>query len=107
MDNLYEGIRRYHEYLAQKFDEPFDKARPLTDSKRPLYGYYWTDDAKYILYVKDKDGDENINIFAVSPYEKVENGKLPESRNLTPFKDIAAQIYATSQKSGCNHDRYQ
>ncbi|HPE09908.1 MAG TPA: S9 family peptidase [Saprospiraceae bacterium] len=92
----YEGIMNI---WLKKFDEPFDKARPLTDSKRPLYGYYWTDDAKYILYVKDKDGDENINIFAVSPYEKVENGKLPESRNLTPFKDIAAQIYATSQKN--------
>ncbi|MFN9884123.1 MAG: hypothetical protein ACK53R_12125, partial [Bacteroidota bacterium] len=37
---------------VKKFDEPFDKARVLTDRKRPLYGYFWTYDSKYILYIK-------------------------------------------------------
>ena len=92
----YKGIMNI---WLKKFDEPFEKARPLTDSKRPFYGYYWTEDGKYILYAKDKDGDENLNIFAVSPNEKVAAGKLPKSRNLTPMKDVAAQIYATSKKS--------
>jgi dipeptidyl aminopeptidase/acylaminoacyl peptidase len=92
----YKGIMNI---WLKKFDEPFEKARPLTDSKRPFYGYYWTEDGKYILYAKDKDGDENLNIFAVSPNEKVAAGKLPKSRNLTPMKDVAAQIYATSKKN--------
>ena len=89
----YEGILNI---WIKAFDEPFENARPLTDSKRPLYGYFWTDDSKYILYVKDKDGDENINVFAVDPKEKVAGGSLPESRNLTPLKDVTAQIYSVS-----------
>lgn len=83
---------------VKKLDEPFEKARPLTDSQRPLYGYFWTYDSKYILYVKDKDGDENMNVFAVDPKAKVAEGKIPESKNLTPLKDITAQIYSVSLK---------
>lgn len=81
------------------FNEPFDKARPLTDSARPLYGFFWTYDSKYILYVKDKDGDENINVFAVSPTAKATTTGVPESRNLTPKKDVTAQIYNVSQNN--------
>ena len=61
----------------KKFDEPFEKARPLTDSSRPLYGYFWTDDSQYILYVKDKDGDENINVFAVNPLSEATDTGVP------------------------------
>lgn len=91
----YKGIMNV---WVKKFDEPFDKARPLTDSQRPLYGYFWTDDSKYILYVKDKDGDENINIFAVDPMASAnaETG-VPESRNLTPLNEVTAQIYDVSR----------
>jgi dipeptidyl aminopeptidase/acylaminoacyl peptidase len=83
---------------VKKFDEPFDKARPLTNSTRPFYGYFWTRDAKYLLYVKDKDGDENMNIFAVDPQGKAGDGGVPESMNLTPLKEVAAQIYMVSKK---------
>ncbi|MDR6458270.1 dipeptidyl aminopeptidase/acylaminoacyl peptidase [Chryseobacterium vietnamense] len=82
---------------VKKIDEPFDKARPLTDSKRPLNGYFWSEDGKYILYVKDNNGDENMNIFAVDPMAKVAKG-VPESRNITPLKDVTAQIYMVSRK---------
>lgn len=104
---------------VKKFDEPFDKARPITESPRPLYGYFWTRDSKNILYVKDKDGDENINIFAVNPMATAPAGSVPESRNLTPMKDIRAQINMVSRKNpdlmyiGLNdrdkawHDLYQ
>lgn len=84
---------------VKSFDEPFEKARPLTDSQRPLYGYFWTEDGKYILYVKDKDGDENMNVFAVQPNDKAEKGKVPTSRNLTPLEDVSAQIYMVSRKN--------
>jgi dipeptidyl aminopeptidase/acylaminoacyl peptidase len=79
--------------------EPFEQARPLTDSPRPLYGYFWTYDGKYILYVKDKDGDENINVYAVDPAAKMEDGKIPESRNLTPKEDVQARIFSVSQNN--------
>lgn len=88
----YEGIMNV---WIKAFDEPFENARPLTDSERPLYGYFWTIDGKYILYAKDKDGDENINIFAVDPTEGTQEA-LPESRNLTPLDEVTARIYQVS-----------
>ena len=91
----YDGIMNI---WVKKFDDPFDAARPITDSKRPMYGYSWTIDGKYILFVKDKDGDENMNIFAVDPMAKAEEGKVPEARNLTPREDVTAQIYQASDK---------
>src|SRR4029079_15158622 len=45
---------------VKKIDEPFENARPLTDNKRPLMNYFWTKDSKYILFLKDQNGDENI-----------------------------------------------
>jgi len=92
----YEGIMNI---WVKKFDEPFTKARPLTDSKRPMRGYFWSYDGKYILYVKDENGDENINIFAVDPMETVENNSVPTSRNITPLKEITAQINLVSKKN--------
>lgn len=92
----YQGIMNI---WVKKFDEPFEQARPLTDNRSPLYGYYWSEDGRYILYVKDKDGDENINAFVVDPNEVNDTGTMPVSRNLTPFKDVLVQIYAVSQKN--------
>lgn len=92
----YDGIMNV---WIKKFDESFEEARPLTKSERPLYGYFWTFDGKYILYVKDNDGDENMNVFAVNPTEEVEGDEVPESRNLTPMKDVTARIFHVSQKN--------
>ena len=83
----------------KKFDEPFEKARPLTDSKRPMMGYFWTYDGKYILYVKDENGDENVNVFAVDPMAKLAANSVPTSRNLTPLKEVTAQIQSVSMKN--------
>jgi dipeptidyl aminopeptidase/acylaminoacyl peptidase len=85
---------------VKAFDQPFDEARPLTDSARPMYGYSWTEDGRYILYAKDKDGDENINVFAVDPNASpLPGSQVPESRNLTPFEDVTAQIMHVSQSN--------
>src|SRR6202046_5246515 len=52
-------------------NEPFSAARLLTtETKRPIAGFFWTRDSKYILYVKDNDGDENYNVYAVDPGAK-------------------------------------
>ena len=83
----------------KKFDEPFEKARPLTNSKRPMQGYFWTYDGKYILYVKDENGDENRNVFAVDPMAKPVSNSVPISRNMTPLKEISAQIDLVSIKN--------
>ena len=97
----YEGIMNI---WVKKFDEPFEKARPLTNSKRPMQGYFWTNDGKYILYVKDKNGDENINIFAVDPMATAKANKVPVSRNLTPLKEITAQNKFGQQKKSRFND---
>lgn len=91
----YQGIMNV---WVKEFAEPFEDARPLTDSKRPLYGYTWTEDGKYILFVKDSGGDENMNLFAVDPLaQPTGDAQIPESRNLTPMEDVTARIMHASQ----------
>src|ERR671913_1831129 len=37
---------------VKRADEPFDKARLITnETKRPIRGYFWSRDGKYILFV--------------------------------------------------------
>ena len=75
-------------------DEPFSAARLLTaELKRPIAGYFWSRDSKYILYVKDNDGDENYNVYAVDPAAKPAAGAdAPASRDLTGLKGIRVQL---------------
>lgn len=76
-------------------DEPFSAARLLTtEKKRPVAGYFWTRDSKYILYVKDNDGDENYNVYAVDPAAKPAAGAdAPASRDMTGVKGVRVVIY--------------
>ncbi|MCF6296469.1 MAG: S9 family peptidase [Flavobacteriaceae bacterium] len=84
---------------VKKFDEPFEKARPLTNNERPLGGYFWTYDSKYILFVKDNKGDENYNVYAVDPKDKaVKETGVPVFKNLSPMKDVRVMIYQVSRK---------
>jgi dipeptidyl aminopeptidase/acylaminoacyl peptidase len=75
-------------------NEPFSAARLLTaEVKRPIAGYFWSLDGKYILYAKDNDGDENYNVYAVDPAAKPAAGAdAPESRDLTGLKGVRVQI---------------
>ncbi len=75
-------------------NEPFSAARLLTtEAKRPVAGYFWTRDSKFILYVKDNDGDENFNVFAVDPVAKPAAGaEAPPSRDLTGLKGVRVMI---------------
>ncbi len=75
-------------------DEPFSAARLMTtEAKRPVAGYFWSRDGKYILYVKDNDGDENFNIYAVDSAAKPAAGAAaPASRDLTGLKGVRVQI---------------
>lgn len=85
---------------VKKFDEPFDKAKPLTNNERPMGGYFWTDDSKYILFVKDNKGDENYNVYAINPKDPAEKDSgVPASKNLTPQKDVRVQIFQVSRKN--------
>jgi dipeptidyl aminopeptidase/acylaminoacyl peptidase len=75
-------------------NEPFSAARLLTtETKRPIAGFFWTRDGKYILYVKDNDGDENYNVYAVDPSASPAAGAdAPTSRDLTGLKGIRVEL---------------
>lgn len=79
----------------KKVDEPFEKARPLTaETKRPIPVHFWSRDAKLVLWVQDKGGDENFNVYAVDPNAKVPEGaKVPPARSITNAEGARAQIY--------------
>ena len=84
---------------VKKFDEPFEKAKPLTNNERPLGGYFWTYDSKYVLFVKDNKGDENYNIYAVNPKDEANKKTgVPNARNLSPMEKVRVSIYQVSKK---------
>jgi len=50
-------------------------------------------DSKYILYVKDHDGDENYNVYAVDPSAKPDaSADAPPSRDLTGLKGVRVEL---------------
>ena len=75
-------------------DEPFSAARLLTaEPKRPIAGYLWSRDSKYILFAKDNDGDENFNVYVVSPGAMPAAGAdAPAARDLTGLKGIRVML---------------
>lgn len=81
-------------------DQPFESARLLTtETKRPIAGYFWSRDSKYILYVKDKDGDENFNVYSVDPAAQPAAGAdAPPSHDLTGLKGTRVFIYEVPKK---------
>lgn len=76
--------------------EPFEKAKPVTaDTKRPIPGYSWSRDSKFILYVQDQGGDENYNVYALNPAEPPPAGAdVPAARNITGAKGVRTMIYS-------------
>src|SRR5664280_3481137 len=81
---------------VKKAAEPFSAARLLTtEAKRPVAGYGWTWDSKYVAYVKDNDGDENYNLYAVDPAGAPAAGaQAPPSRDLTGLKGVRVLQYS-------------
>jgi len=81
-------------------DEAFEDARPLTADERPVPFYFWTQDGKYVLYVQDKDGNEDFHIYAVDPRAEPDEGSdVPPARNLTPLEGVRAFIYAVPERT--------
>ncbi len=80
---------------VKRTSDPFTAARRLTsETKRPIPGFFWSRDSRYVLFVKDQDGDENFNVYAVSPSERPAPGQdVPPARNLTDLKGVRALIY--------------
>ncbi len=89
----YKGTRNV---WVKRTADPFTSAKPITaDTARPIPAYFWSRDGKYILYVQDKAGDENYNVYAVNPADNPAAGQeVPAARNLTDAKGVRAFIYS-------------
>lgn len=92
--------REVRNIWVKGLDEPFSAARPVTADSRPVVGYFWTVDGKYVLYVQDKGGNENFHVYAVDPAGAAEKESgVPAARDLTPVDGVRAQIYAVPEKN--------
>jgi dipeptidyl aminopeptidase/acylaminoacyl peptidase len=80
---------------VKRADEPFANARLLTnETKRPIRGFFWSRDGKFILFTNDKGGNENFNLYAVNPDEQpVSGAEVPVARNLTNSEKVRTVGY--------------
>ena len=70
------------------------------DPKRPVTNFFWSQDSKVLLFVQDRGGDENFRVYAVDPTAAAAPGqKVPEARDLTPYKNVQARILAVPEKA--------
>lgn len=68
------------------------KGRPLTSEKqRPISSTFWSPDSKTVLYIKDKDGDENFLLYGVDIATGAE-------KSYTPFEKTRVRIAGISRK---------
>jgi len=69
-----------------------DAAKPVTDDKkRGIRSYFWAYTNKHILYIQDKEGDENWHVFLVDLAAST-------TTNLTPIAGARAEIEEVSHK---------
>jgi len=67
-------------------------AKPVTeDRKRGIRIYLWTYTPDHLVYLQDKDGDENWHVYVVD----LEKG---ETRDLTPLGGVRAEIKRVSHR---------
>ena len=72
--------------------DDLSKAVPVTeDKKRGIRNHDWAYDAQHILYIQDKDGDENWHVYATN----VESRK---TKDLTPIDGVNARVQGVSEK---------
>ena len=63
------------------------------DTVRPVTQYFWSIDGSKVLYAQDRGGNENFHVFAAP----IDGTPLPDARDLTPFEDTRAIIFAVPE----------
>src|SRR5688572_3926472 len=67
-------------------------ARPVTrDTGRGIRSYLWTYTGVHLLYVQDKNGDENWRLYAVDLQSDA-------AQDLTPFEGVQTRLVEVSPK---------
>lgn len=65
--------------------------RPVThDKKQGISQYFWLQDSAHLVFLQDKDGDENAHLYLV-------NLASGETKDLTPFDGVKVQILAADK----------
>jgi dipeptidyl aminopeptidase/acylaminoacyl peptidase len=64
--------------------------RLTSDTTRPVTGYFWSADSRYVLYAQDKGGNENFHVYRVP----VAGTGVPAAKDLTPYEGVRALIFA-------------
>lgn len=68
------------------------QAKPITnENSRGIRNYFWAKDNLHVIYLQDKKGDEDWNLYSVN----IETG---EQKNLTPYEGSRASILKVSEK---------
>ncbi len=66
-------------------------AKPVTrDTKRGIHIYFWAYTNRHLLYLQDKDGDENWRVYSVAIESE-------EVKDLTPLEGVQARIQEVSR----------
>lgn len=72
-------------------DRP-DAARPLTrDTGRGIRHYAWAFDGRHLLYLRDRDGDENWHVHALDTVDM-------DVKDLTPYAGVMAHVAGLSRE---------
>jgi dipeptidyl aminopeptidase/acylaminoacyl peptidase len=67
-------------------------AKPITQDKgRGVRIYFWAFDGRHVLYLQDKEGDENWRVYSVDIASR-------EVRDLTPLDKVQARIQGVSHR---------
>ena len=70
--------------------DEISQAQPVTRlGGRPPGWHGWSTDGRFVLFLKDENGDENYNLYAVDPTDG-------EVRNLTPLPKANVRLYLLS-----------
>ncbi|MBF0549417.1 MAG: S9 family peptidase [Deltaproteobacteria bacterium] len=68
-----------------------DDSMITNDTHRGITHCGWAYNGRQLLYIQDKDGDENWHLYTVDPATK-------KSRDLTPFPGVRAQDFMTDKR---------
>lgn len=74
--------------------------RPVTrDPGRGVQAFAWAEDDRHLLYVQDRNGDENWRLYALAPGEPGADGNEVSARDLTPREGVQARLLAVEARA--------